>query len=385
MDLSSRQTLLRDWLLEQTVPLFSLDDGTAAFTDDESLPPEKRIFLPSTAALVVEAIRSITSGLVLRRSLGDMKRTIQPARESRFPIELLPLTEPEHAVAVALSAPESIEHFLRKHAALSGIAARVVMMMMTLGVYSVVAAPQHSPADAADTQRDLVLLAAIGSSDQRSLRVLSFSRQLPALDHYQVLDVPRAAPRSQIALAAEGARKRYNPAAFPAAMRETIGAILRRVDEAAETLTDAARRASYDRMLHGTGDEGNATIQQRVARRSIADRNYTRARELAAHGDYYGAIVLLRQSVNFAPDFGDAWHLLGSCQERNPKWRREAAESFQRALSIDPNHTDAMISLGDLYRSEGLATRAQTCYEDVLKIAPDNQQAQNRLKGMQRT
>ena len=94
--------------------------------------------------------------------------------------------------------------------------------------------------------------------------------------------------------------------------------------------------------------------------------------------------MLLKQTVNFAPDHAEAWHLLGSCQERNPKWRREAAESFQRALSLDPNSVDALISLGDLYETEGLTSRAQSCYEDALKIAGDNQQAKSRLAGLQK-
>jgi tetratricopeptide (TPR) repeat protein len=382
LDLSSRQTLLRQWLLDQLAPIFSLDDGTAVFTDEEALPPEKRIFLSSTAALVVEAIRGITSGLVLRRFLGDMKRTIQQARDSHFAIESLPLSDAEIAVAHSLTAPESIESFLRHHAALSGIAAKVVVMMLALGIYAVVEVTQHSAVDAADTQRDLELLAAIGSADQRSLRVVAFSRQLAALDHYQVLQVPRAAPRSQITIGVEMARKRYDPASYPPPMSDTLGTILRRIDEASEVLLDSGRRAAYDRLLQGQSGEEAQTIQQRLTRRTIAEQNYLKARELATQGDFYGAIVLLRQAVNFAPDYMEAWHLLGSCQERNPKWRREAAESFQRALSINPENKEAMISLGDLYRSEGMITRAQTCYQDVLRIAPDNVQAQQRLQAL---
>jgi tetratricopeptide (TPR) repeat protein len=84
------------------------------------------------------------------------------------------------------------------------------------------------------------------------------------------------------------------------------------------------------------------------------------------------------------PENAQAWYLLGTCQERNPKWRRDAAESFQMALSVDPNFIDAMISLGDLYKMEGLASRAQSCYEDVLKISPENQQAKSRLTALKK-
>jgi tetratricopeptide (TPR) repeat protein len=384
-DLSTRQTLLREWLTAQFLPLFALDEGTAVFTEDEPLPPEKRIFVQSTAALLIEGIRSITNGLVLRRSIGDFKREIEIARTSRFTIEALPLTEQERDIAAALTEPASIETFLKRFSSQSVTVAKVMIAMLALGVYGTV--KEHAPAaatDMADMQRDLELLAAIGASDQRSLRAVAFSRQLQALDHYQVLDVPRAATRAQIMTAHEAKRKEYDATTFPPIVRDSINAIVRRLDEATEVLKDTTRRGSYDKLLHTRGGEGAASIQQRLTQRSIAEQNFVKAKELVNHADYYGAIVLLKQTVNFVPDHGEAWALLGACQERNPRWRRDAAESFQKALSIDPNNTEVMISLGDLYKSEGMISRAQTCYEDVLKIANDNQQAKSRLSALKK-
>lgn len=385
LDLSTRQTLLREWLTAQFIPLFSLDEGTAAYTEDEPLSPDKRVFLQSTAALLIEGIRTITNGLVLRRSLGDLKREIQIARNSRFSIDVLPLTEQERVIASSLKEPQSIEMFLKQFASQSVAVAKVVIAMLALGVFSIVEARvAQSNVDLADMQRDLELLAAIGSSDQRSLRAVSFSRQLPSMDHYQVLDVPRAATRAQVMTAADTIRAKYDAATFPQVVRESIAMIHRRVDEAVEVLKDATRRSAYDKLIHSRTGEGAASIQQRLTQRSIAEQNFAKARELTGQGDYYGAIVLLKQAVNFVPDHSEAWQLLGSCQERNPKWRRDAVESFQMALSIDPNNVEAMISLGDLYKAEGMISRAQTCYEDVLKIAPENQQAKSRLQGLKK-
>jgi len=389
LDLSARQTLLREWLTSQFLPLFSLDEGTSAFTDEEALPPEKRIFLQSTAALIVDGVRSITNGLVLRRSLGDLKRPIQPARNPRFPIEALPLGEQERAIAAALHEPVATESFLRHFSAHSLVAAKVVVALLAVGTFTAVEEQvrDEPPASADDMQRDLELLAAIGSSDQRSLRAVAFSRRLSTLDHYQVLDVPRAATRQQLVAAADALRKRYDAATYPAIVRDAIQTIHRRVDEAVNVLKDAARRGAYDKLLTTRTGElrgGEIAIQQRMNQRSIAEHNFAKAKELSAQGDYYGAIVLLKQAVQFLPDHAEAWHLLGACQERNPRWRREAAESFQRALSADPNLVDAMISLGDLYKAEGLASRAQTCYEDVLKIAPDHPQARSRLDALRK-
>lgn len=388
LELSWRQTLLREWVAAQFVPLFSLDEGTAAFTEDAALEPEKRVFLQSTAAVVIDGVRSITNGLVLRRSLGDLKREIAPSRNSRFSLDAIPLTDPERKIAGALTRPETIESFLKHFTADSVTAAKVVISMLVLGVFAVVEI-RDEPASAVsfdDMQRDLELLAAIGSSDQRSLRAVAFSRQLPGMDHYQVLEVPRAATRAQIMNQADEQRKRFDPATYPPIVRDAVQLILRRVDEAVNVLKEANRRADYDKLTQQRGTRGtsDASIQQRLTQRSIADQNFNRAQELAIKGDYYGAIVLLKQAVEFAPDNAQAWFLLGTCQERNPKWLRDAAESFQMALSIDPNFIDAMIALGDLYKTQGLASRAQSCYEDVLKISPENQQAKSRLHGLRK-
>ncbi len=385
LDLSTRQTLLREWLTARFLPLFSLDEGTAAFTDDDPLPADKRIFLQSTASLFVEGVRSITNGLVLRRSLGDLKREIQIARDSRFTVETLPLTEQERSIALSLTEPTSIEMFLKRFTTQSVVVAKVVIVMLALGAYSIVEErAAQSLVDFADMQRDLELLAAIGSSDQRSLRTVALSRQLQTLDHYQVLDVPRAATRAQILTASEEARKKYDVSTYPPIVRESVTTILRRIDEATEVLKDPVRRSAYDKLIHSRSGEGAASIQQRLTQRTIAEQNFAKARELTGQGDYYGAIVLLKQAVQFVPEFAEAWQLLGACQERNPKWRRDAAESFQMALSIDPNNVEAMISLGDLYKSEGMISRAQTCYEDVLKIAGENQQAKSRLQALKK-
>jgi tetratricopeptide (TPR) repeat protein len=388
LELSWRQTLLREWLGAQFVPLFSLDEGTSAFTEDAALEPEKRVFLQSTAALLIEGVRAITNGLVLRRSLGDLKRDIGTARNSRFRLDALPLMEPERKIAAALSNVEPIESFLKHFASDSVMAAKVVISMLALGVFEVVEtrAETVSAVSIDDMQRDLELLAAIGSSDQRSLRAVARSRQLPNMDHYQVLDVPRAAPRTLILTEAENQKKQYDPATYPPIVRDAVLTILRRIDEAMNVLKDAGRRAAYDKLLQERGSRRGAdgSIQQRLTQKSIADQNFARAQQLAIEGDYYGAIVLLKQSVEFAPDNAQAWFLLGTCQERNPKWMRDAAESFQMALSLDPNFIDALIALGDLYRAQGLASRAQSCYEDVLKISAENQQAKSRLAGMKK-
>jgi tetratricopeptide (TPR) repeat protein len=385
LDMSARQTLLREWMTSLFVPLFSLDEGTAAFTDSEAIDPDKRVFLQSMPAVVLDGIRGITNGLVLRRSLGDLKRTIEPDDSASISLDAVPLTDAERRIAEALNEPQTIETFLKQFTSDSVTAARVVIAMMTLGLFSVVTQTRTVAAiDDSDMHRDLELLAAIGSNDQRSLHAVAVSRQLASMDHYQLLGIPRAAMRGAIVHAGDQKKHEYNPSTYPPVVKDALAAINKRITEAVAVLENPVRRSAYDKLLEQRTGRGGDELQRRATQRSIATQNFQRARELSATGDYYGAIVLLKQTVNFAPDHAEAWHLLGACQERNPKWRRDAAESFQRALSLDPNSVEVLISLGDLYRTEGLISRAQSCYEDVLKIAADHPEAKSRLAGIRK-
>jgi tetratricopeptide (TPR) repeat protein len=379
----NKDALLREWVVALSLPLFSWIDGTAVFEETLPLAEERRVMMRSTSAFMLEGIRSIRNGLVLRRCLGDLQREIEPTRAPLFDIHSLPLTPAERSVVVALRQAEQLEAFIRRMPGESATVARMVILMLTLGLF-VTAEPRSADAVShpdSDPQRDLMLLAAIGADDGRSLKVVALARQLSTMNHYQLLKVPTRATRVEIMKRVGDLKRRFDPATFPPIVREHVEAVRRRLEEAGAMLQDPVRRQEYDNMLKRVdGTQLHLSMQQRMTRRAIAEKNYRKGTELAAKGDYYAAIVLLKQAVDYAPDHADAWFLLGSCQERNPQWHREATDSYQKALSINPNHVDAMLSLGDLYRSQGLTSRAESCYEDVLQIEPEHAQALKRLK-----
>src|SRR5206468_3531885 len=162
----------------------------------------------------------------------------------------VPLTESERRIAESLHGRETIETFLKHFSTESVTAAKVVIAMMAVGIFSTVDAATEVVAEvnSADMQRDLELLAAIGSSDQRSLRAIGLSRQLTSMDHYQVLEAPRGAARAQILTQVEELKKKYETATYPPIVREAVQAINRRIDEAWSVLKDAVQRQAYDKL-----------------------------------------------------------------------------------------------------------------------------------------
>jgi len=385
VDDSLKQSLLREWTASILVPVFSLMEGTVAFESGDAIAPEKRVFIPSTAGLILEGLRSITNGLALKKALGDTARVIRRARESRFSITNIPLTKDETRIARGLEEPMPIAELLKKFPGESALAARTIIAMMTLGAFEEHTEEETVATDDIDqSERDLELLLAIGPDDRRSLRAVGFARQMNSVDYYHLFDIPRGATRNQIEKQYETLKKEFDPATYPPVARPTTQDIQAHLDEAHRVLTIRGLRADYDRLL-AEGHGGNhEAIHRMLVKRTLAEENFAQASELATMGKYYDAIVLLRQTVRYVPDHAEAWYLLGTCQRQNPKWGREAMESMQRAIAANPNYVEAILTLGDLYRDGGLSARARACYEDVLSIEPEHGEAATRLKTLRK-
>jgi tetratricopeptide (TPR) repeat protein len=379
-----KQPLLRDWLATILMPLFSLSDGTAFFTEEEPLEPDLRIFVQSMSALILQGVRSIANGLVLRNALGDAKREIVLDPEAGRDLSSLALTEQERAIAESMSNPIAIEALIRQFPGNSMNTAHLIIALMALGIFREYEEASPPMLDAAETQREMNLLATIGN-DPKLLRVVGLARRLKSMDHYQVLDVPRAATRNQIVNRADEMRDMYAPTSYPPVVREEILEIRRRIDEALSVLAHPAKRPEYDQLLaEPTKGKRDVSVEQRLARHALAEQNFAKAEELSLTGDYYGAIVLLQSALEFAPSNAEGWYLLATCQEKNPKWRYQAVDSYQKALAINPNHVDALIALGDIFQSQGMVVRAENCYLDAVKTDPENVKAKGRLKSLKK-
>lgn len=376
--------LLREWIESLVLPLFSLEEGNCAWEPGDALDPERRVFIPSTAAVVLEGIRGISSGLALKRSIGDVSRRIEFTREPRFTLDVLPVTDDERRIATTLTEPATIADFVKRSGRESVLAVRVAVEMLTLGVFATERIDQQheDKEDMERSTRDLAIMSSLGTSDERSLRAFAFARHAERSDYYTLLDLPKGTTRSSIVSNYERLRKLFDPSAYPAILRPILNETIQTLDSAHDVLTNTAKRAEYDRLMaQGRGNDMRA-VHKMIARRSIADSNFAKARDLVTDGDYHGAMMLLRQTVTYVPDHAEAWFLLSTCQQKNPNWKREAMESLQRAISANPNFTEAILTLGDLYRQAGLTARARACYEDVISIEPANGEAKLRLKSL---
>jgi tetratricopeptide (TPR) repeat protein len=70
------------------------------------------------------------------------------------------------------------------------------------------------------------------------------------------------------------------------------------------------------------------------------------------------------------------WFALGLQYDSDPATRTEAAAAYERTISSDPGHVDALINLGMMSYELGDLEKAAKCFDRAVKLAPENAIAQ---------
>ncbi|WP_424830862.1 tetratricopeptide repeat protein [Ruegeria sp.] len=113
-----------------------------------------------------------------------------------------------------------------------------------------------------------------------------------------------------------------------------------------------------------------------------ADFLLERGREALDDGDIEKAIEHLTALTDHAPDFAEGWHIRASAFFGMDRYGMAAAD-LEHALTLNPNHYEAIYGLGLIFEIIGQPEQAYKAYSRALAIHPHHEEvtnAMNRLK-----
>ena len=202
---------------------------------------------------------------------------------------------------------------------------------------------------------------------------------------YDILGVsPKAAP-DEIDRAIQERARLFHPdhAVRPALRegREALEVLFRRVRDASRVFRSPEARRSYDASLERSEQSVavGPTGPQPEMQREIARKNYLRARQLVEQEDYFPALEMIKQAVEFDTTRPEYWILLARIQRKNRRWIREGTETLRRAVVKMPESVDLWYELSEACAVERNEPERVKALKEILKIDPGNRRAQQAL------
>jgi tetratricopeptide (TPR) repeat protein len=94
------------------------------------------------------------------------------------------------------------------------------------------------------------------------------------------------------------------------------------------------------------------------------NNNYWLGKEAFEHQNFTEAEQYLSQVVQAGFEFADVYDMLGIIYHRQGKYEK-AVHSFEKALEINPNYTDASMNLAVIYNDMSMLDKAKAVYLDA--------------------
>lgn len=229
------------------------------------------------------------------------------------------------------------------------------------------------------------------SAEQLAANVEQTYRSLSKKDFYTLLDVTGRADLGEIKAAYYRLARKFHPDRFygmhDPVLKEKVDVIFSAINVAYETLRNSKRRLEYDnapverKVIGATtlNSENTTTTLTKETVSRVAEEHSQKAQKCYEEGNYYQAVQFLRSATQIAPDVPRYWRQLGISLSRNPQWRKEAEDSFQRAMELDPKNPENHLYLGFLYKNSGLKLRSKKHFQICHEMDPSNEIASREL------
>jgi curved DNA-binding protein CbpA len=242
------------------------------------------------------------------------------------------------------------------------------------------------------------------SIEARRREIVEAFDALQGRDHFELLGIERRATENEVKEAYFRMARRFHPDTpldpALADLRPKRENVFLRLAAAYETLRNPASRAQYERMVEPRSPRRQPEAQAGAAppapvasgapaepaekpgeaeerQRRAAQKAVPNATRLVKDGKYWDAIQMLEPAIPFleGPARLKASVLLARAYLKNPNWLRQAESTLREVLRQKPDHAEAHVVLGHVYRATNLRSRALTSYRKALELDPGNEEA----------
>jgi curved DNA-binding protein CbpA len=177
--------------------------------------------------------------------------------------------------------------------------------------------------------------------------------------------------------------KLYHPDRFasePDEVKRAAAEIFALLTLARDTLSDASRRASYQRQLAGEPDPDTPRVDHMLQ----AEKLFREGEALLKKKEYAGALQKFTGAKDLNPEEGEFQALYGwtyfVVHRETPGTERTAVDALERAISLAPESPKGYYYLAQLHQAVGKMDQARKFLRKVLSMEPEHAEAQAALR-----
>jgi tetratricopeptide (TPR) repeat protein len=206
------------------------------------------------------------------------------------------------------------------------------------------------------------------------------------MDFFEVLGLPRDASDSQVAQAYQALARDNDPdrlyAFASTEVRRLSTQIYNLLTAAHDGLQDAKQRETYLARL-AIGEQAKNEVGQDLSQVLVAEGRFQRGEELFRRGEIAQACRLFEEAVKIYGQEGEFHAMLAwsrfQLDPEDPLAHKEALESLERAIQLNPKSDRAYLFTGYIYKAIGKPELAQQNFEKAIQANPANAEALREL------
>jgi tetratricopeptide (TPR) repeat protein len=426
LDLGGDPGLARAAARERLLEALAWPEASCAFTEGAAEGNDPPLQL-ATEEVLAEAAQGVKDSALILAALGDLDRILGLAFDPSKPKNLT-LTPTEGYILSRIDGTLSAREVLQLVPLEASETERGLFTLLIGGLIEYLPLPGRPAAkpDEAATpppptpetpnpetptpprgQPSLTALSPQQLEAQRREIEDAYRTKVGNRNHFEVLELERAADAAAVKAAYFRLAKRFHPDSYREQgmedLRDKLKGVFVRLSEANEVLGNPHKRGDYESTLpRRTFDppragppaapspsrstspsvpgwaEPSPTEEETTTR---GDEALARAEAFVAEGKYWDAIQALETNLGGLAGrrLQKARLLLARAYAKNPKWLRRAEEAAQKVTKDDPGNPDAYLVLASVYRTGGLESRASAMYRKVLELQPHNKEAREAL------
>jgi curved DNA-binding protein CbpA len=387
-------------ILSNIYPVFAWKEGEYVFHPDAPPVDEDLELNFSTANIIMEGVRRIEDDQFIQERLGRTDRIIVLAADPMLRFQSVRLKTMEAFILSRIDGLLTIDQVCSITPMPEGHIFKCIYGLLSAGILELEDEASRKEKEKGETVEDNIAgffsdLAGVEEQAQKTARIReerevsaegqqeqealsAFHEKMSQMNYFEILGVAVEADDREIKKAYHQLAKKYHPDRYHAAGRPDVRQILERifvkVNEAYDTLSDKEKRRYYSRTVPGRPETApeqkgeTAEPVRGVDRDRMAQDCFGQGKKFFDEGDYYSAIRAFRSAVEYAPGKTRYRIHLGIGLSMNPKWRKEAEETFMRVIEMEPFNAEAYAQLGKLYQRGHLLKRAEKSFLEALKL-----------------